>query len=168
MHEPQEIATAEYRGQHTDRQFLWRDQPAREQVGRHQQQAAHGTRQHDQPRMRGLHGRAHQMRRSEPDEGDEPGLRDRGALREGEGNRARLLARYDRLARDRDGLRVNDDNTDGKLAVAVVSVLAERNADHIEEVLQKALANKGFSDRLVKLACEYVREQFAAEVRDEP
>jgi hypothetical protein len=95
-------------------------------------------------------------------------LRDRGALREGDSNRTRLLARYDRLLRDRDGLRLNDDNTDGKLTVALVSGLAERNADHIEEVLQKALANKGFSDRLVKLACEYVREQFAGEVNDEP
>ncbi len=95
-------------------------------------------------------------------------LRDRGALREGDSNRAKLLARYERLVRERDGLRLNEDNVDGKLAVALLSVLAERGADRIEEVMQKALANKGFDARLVKLACDYVREQFAQEVRDEP
>ncbi len=92
-------------------------------------------------------------------------LRDKGALREGDANRTRLLAHYDRLVRDRENLRVNDD--DGRLAVALLSVLAERNADHIEEVMQKALAKQGFSDRLVKLACELVREQFAAETADD-
>ena len=95
-------------------------------------------------------------------------LRDRGAMREGETNRARLLARYDKLVRERDNLRLGDDNADGKLAVALASVLAERNADRSEEVMHKALANKGFDARVVKLACEYVREQFALEIRDEP
>jgi hypothetical protein len=95
-------------------------------------------------------------------------LRDRGALREGDSNRTRLLARYDRLVHEREGLQLSDENADGKLAVALISVLADRNADHIEEVMQKALANKGFSDRLVKLASELVREQFAVELRDEP
>jgi hypothetical protein len=95
-------------------------------------------------------------------------LRDRGAMREGDANRMRLLARYDRLVRERDGLRLNDDDSDGKLAVAQVAVLADRNVDHIEEVVQKALAKKGFDDRLVKLASELVREQFASEGREEP
>jgi hypothetical protein len=93
-------------------------------------------------------------------------LRDRGARREGELNKMRLLARYDRLVRERADLRLNDDDVDGKIAVALASVLAERNADHIEEVMQKALAKKGFDDRLVKLACEYVRDQFALEPAD--
>ncbi len=95
-------------------------------------------------------------------------LRDRGALREGDTNRARLLARYDRVAREREGLRLNNDDTDGKLAVAQLSVLADRNTEHITEVMRKALEKKGFDDRLVKLACDLVRDQFDAEVRDEP
>jgi hypothetical protein len=94
-------------------------------------------------------------------------LRDHGAMREGDANRVRLLARYERLVRDRENLRLKDDDADGKVAVALVSVLADRNADHIEEVVQKALAKKGFDDRLVKLASELVREQFASEGRDE-
>ena len=78
----------------------------------------------------------------------------------------RLLARYDRLVRERPDLRLSDDDVDGKIAIALTSVLAERNADHIEEVMQKALAKKGFDDRLVKLACELVRDQFALEPVD--
>jgi hypothetical protein len=93
-------------------------------------------------------------------------LRDRGARREGEINKMRLLARYDRLVRERPDLRLSDDDVDGKIAIALTSVLAERNADHIEEVMQKALAKKGFDDRLVKLACELVRDQFALEPVD--
>ncbi len=93
-------------------------------------------------------------------------LRDRGARREGELGKMRLVARYDRLVRERPDLRLSDEDVDGKVAVALVSVLAERNADHIEEVMQKALAKKGFDDRLVKLACEFVRDQFALEPAD--
>jgi hypothetical protein len=94
-------------------------------------------------------------------------LRDRGAMREGDANRTRMLARYDRLARERENLRLGDADADGKVAVALVSVLADRSADRVEEVMQKALAKRGFDDRLVKLACEYVREQLAAEGTDE-
>jgi hypothetical protein len=93
-------------------------------------------------------------------------LRDHGARREGELTKMRLMARYDRLVRERPDLRLNDDDVDGRVAVALVSVLADRNADHIEEVMQKALAKKGFDDRLVKLACELVRDQFALEPTD--
>jgi hypothetical protein len=56
-------------------------------------------------------------------------------------------------------LRVRDSIPD-KLTVADISMLAERSTDRIEEEVRKALSNKGFSDRLIKAACEHVHEQF--------
>ncbi len=54
------------------------------------------------------------------------------------------------------------------MTVAVVSVLAERRADRIEEQVRKALTDKGFSDRLIQAACEHVREQILKEIPDSP
>jgi hypothetical protein len=93
---------------------------------------------------------------------------DQGGAHEWQGERAALLARYERLARSRKDLRLRDDDVAGKLAVAAVSVLAERSADRIEETVRKALTGKGFSDRVIQAACDLVREQFSAEVKDRP
>jgi hypothetical protein len=93
---------------------------------------------------------------------------DQGGGHEWQGEQAALLARYDRLVRSRKDLRLRDDDVQGKLAVAAVSVLAERSADRIEETVRKALAGKGFSDRVIKAACDHVHEQFSADVKDHP
>ncbi len=90
-------------------------------------------------------------------------LMESGGGREWDAEKSRLLARYERLARTHKDLRVRDGDTDAKIAVAAVSVLADRSTDHIEAEVRKALANKGFSDKLIKAACEHIREQFAAE-----
>jgi hypothetical protein len=60
---------------------------------------------------------------------------------------------------------VRADNDAGKLAVAATAVLAARSADRIEESVRRALAGKGFSDRLIQAACEHVREEFTAPTR---
>jgi hypothetical protein len=91
-------------------------------------------------------------------------LIEQGSGREGHADRERLLARYEQLVRTNKDLRVGDKVQD-KLTVAAISVLAERSADRIEEEVRKALSNKGFSDRLIKAACEHVHEQFVAEKR---
>jgi hypothetical protein len=93
---------------------------------------------------------------------------DQGGTREWQGERAALLARYDRLTRNHKDLRVREDDVQAKLAVAAISVLAERSADHIEHTVRKALADKGFSERLIKAACDHVHEQFIAEIKDRP
>jgi hypothetical protein len=95
-------------------------------------------------------------------------LVDQGGAQEWQGEQAALLARYERLARSHKDLRVRDDDIKGKLAVAAISVLAERSADRIEESVRKGLADKGFSDRLIKAACDHVHEQFSADVKERP
>jgi hypothetical protein len=94
-------------------------------------------------------------------------LRDRGAGRELTAGKKELLARYERLARQRPDLRLGPGDEDGKLAVAAVAVLAERNATHIQEGVRKALAGK-LNDRLIQAACEEVYDQFAAELKGGP
>jgi hypothetical protein len=84
------------------------------------------------------------------------------ANREWQTDKARLLARYERLARTHKDLRVPDGNERDRMTIAAISVLAERSTDRIEDEVRKALSNKGFSDRLIQAACEHVREQFAA------
>jgi hypothetical protein len=96
------------------------------------------------------------------------GLLDQGGGREWQGEQAALLARYERLARTHKDLRLRDDDVKGKVAVAAVSVLAERSADRIEETVRKALSDKGFSERVIKAACDLVHEQFTADVKDRP
>ncbi|HEY7428345.1 MAG TPA: hypothetical protein VH682_29200 [Gemmataceae bacterium] len=86
-------------------------------------------------------------------------LIEQGGGREWDADRERLLARYERLVRTHTDLRVRDSVPD-KVTVAAISVLSERSAERIEEEVRKALSNKGFSERLIKAACEHVHEQF--------
>jgi hypothetical protein len=94
-------------------------------------------------------------------------LRDRGAGRELAAEKKELLARYERLARQRPDLRLGAGDEEGKLAVAAIGVFAERNAGRIKEGVRKALAGK-LNDRLIQAACEEVYDQFAAELKDAP
>jgi hypothetical protein len=79
------------------------------------------------------------------------------------GRESEFLARYERLARRHKELKLAEGNTKGKVAVAAVSLFAERSAERVEGMVRKALANKGFSDKLVQAACEHVREQILSE-----
>lgn len=91
---------------------------------------------------------------------------ERGGRREWEAERPALLARYGRLVRTHRDLQLPPGDTEGRVTVAAISVLAGRSADHIEELVRKALsANKGFSERLIKVACEEVHDQFVNAVR---
>ncbi|MGH7174130.1 MAG: hypothetical protein ACRELF_04370 [Gemmataceae bacterium] len=87
-------------------------------------------------------------------------LIEQGGNREWQAAKNRLLTRYERLVRTHPDLRVRDGGDQDRITVAAISVLAERSADRIEEEVRKALSNKGFSDRLIKAACEHVHEQF--------
>jgi hypothetical protein len=93
-------------------------------------------------------------------------LGERGADREMKDDRAALLERYNALVRRYPDLAVGPDNDSGKLAIAATAVLAGRGADRIEEMVSKALAGKGFSDKLIQAARDHIRDQFAAEVRE--
>ncbi len=95
-------------------------------------------------------------------------LTERGGSLEWEGQRSWLMARYEKLVRRHRDLQVRANNVQGKETVAVLSVLADRGADRIEEEVRKALSNKGFSDRVIRAACEHVHEQFIAEIRETP
>lgn len=88
-------------------------------------------------------------------------LSERGGSREWKANKDRLLARYERLVKKHPDLRVDNGKERDQLTVAVLSVLAERSTERIENEVRKALSNKGFSDRLIQAACDHIREQFA-------
>jgi hypothetical protein len=95
-------------------------------------------------------------------------LAEQGGRLEWAGQQAQLLDRYDHLVRRNKDLKLAEGNTKGKVAVAAVSVLAERSSDRVEELVRKALTNKGYSDPLIKAACEHVREQLQAEIKNGP
>jgi hypothetical protein len=76
------------------------------------------------------------------------------------------LAQYQRLARDHKDLQLRDSNTEGKLAVGAVEVLSQRSADRVEELVRKALSDKGFHPNVVKTACDFVHEQLSADARE--
>ncbi|HEV3235552.1 MAG TPA: hypothetical protein VGZ25_01095, partial [Gemmataceae bacterium] len=80
----------------------------------------------------------------------------------------RLVQRYERVARTHPTLRLKEGSSRGKAMVGAVSVLASRNPDRLEEVVRQALVNRGFSDKVIKAACDHVREQFAGEPLDYP
>jgi hypothetical protein len=89
-------------------------------------------------------------------------LADRGAAQEWDEQRSALLRRYDELAARYPDLRLPSGDRRGRVTVAAVSVLAGRSAGRIEEEVRRALAGKGFSDPVIRAACEHVREQFRA------
>jgi hypothetical protein len=93
-------------------------------------------------------------------------LVERGGRREWSENQAPLVAQYERLVMDHKDLRLDDADTEGKVAVGAVNVLSQRSADRVEELVRKALADKGFHPDLVKKACEFVHDQLAAEDKD--
>lgn len=86
-------------------------------------------------------------------------LIEHGGSREWETDKARLLARYERLVRTHPDLRIRDGSEEERMTVAAISILAERSADRIEDEVRKALSNKGFSDHVIQAACAHVREQ---------
>jgi hypothetical protein len=88
-------------------------------------------------------------------------LTEHGENREWEAEKERLLTRYERLVRAHPELRIRDGSEQDRMTVAAISVLAERGAERIEDEVRKALSNKGFSDRVIKAACEHVHEQFS-------
>ena len=93
-------------------------------------------------------------------------LQERGGRRELTQSRAELLAQYERLAREHKELQLADSDTEGKLAVGAVDVLGGRSADRVEEMVRKALTDKGFHPTLVKAACEFVHEQLSADLKE--
>jgi hypothetical protein len=90
-------------------------------------------------------------------------LMEQGGRREWDGVQDHLLNRYKQLAREHKNLRLPDDDVKGKVAVAAVSVLSERTGDRVEKLVRKALAGKGFDERLINAACEMIQEQLRAE-----
>jgi hypothetical protein len=94
-------------------------------------------------------------------------LVEKGGEGELRADRAALLERYEELARRNKDLRVREGDERGKLTVAAVAVLAGRSADRIEATVRKALAGK-YDPKLINVACEHVREQFAAQGKEGP
>jgi hypothetical protein len=93
-------------------------------------------------------------------------LQERGGRRELSQSRAELLAQYERLAREHRDLQLADSDTEGKLAVGTVDVLAGRTADRVEDMVRQALTDKGFHPTLVKAACEFVHDQLSADLKE--
>src|SRR5262249_47449116 len=92
----------------------------------------------------------------QPDEGRDSLSRARYGLLAGRGGggewgegKEGLLGRYEELARRHRDLRLGADNPRGRMAVAAAAILAGRSADRVEDVVRKALTDKGFSRKLV-------------------
>jgi hypothetical protein len=90
-------------------------------------------------------------------------LTEKGGRREWGRDQTQLLAQYQRLARDHKDLQLRDSNTEGKLAVGAVEVLSQRSTDRVEDLVRKALSDKGFHPNVVKTACDFVHEQLSAD-----
>jgi hypothetical protein len=90
-------------------------------------------------------------------------LLEQGGRREWSQSEAQLLARYEQAAQKHKELRLSDGNTKGKLAVGAASALSQRSADRVEEMVRRALADKGFHPKLVDAACEFVHQQLSGE-----
>ena len=95
-------------------------------------------------------------------------LTERGGQPEWNAIQDQLLARYDRVARDNNDVRLPDGDVKGRSAVGAVLLLNERSARRIEEAIKKALNNRGFDAELVNVACQRVREQLMEEARRSP
>jgi hypothetical protein len=93
-------------------------------------------------------------------------LQERGGRHELTQSRAELLAQYERLAREHKDLQLADSDAEGKLAVGAVEVLGGRSSERVEEMVRKALTDKGFHPTLVKTACDFVHEQLSAELKE--
>jgi hypothetical protein len=91
-------------------------------------------------------------------------LLEQGGRREWSQGEAQLLARYEQAAQKHKELRLSDGNTKGKLAVGAASVLSQRSADRVEEMVRRALTDKGFHPKLVDAACEMVHQQMVGDV----
>jgi hypothetical protein len=76
-------------------------------------------------------------------------------------DQAALLSRYKSLVQAHKDLRVRDDDVRAQRTVAAISILAQRSPQRIEETVRRGLTGKGFSDHVIKAACDHVREQFA-------
>jgi hypothetical protein len=87
---------------------------------------------------------------------------------EWQADRERLQQRYRALLRTYQGLQVDEEDERAQEAIGALSILAGRSADRVEAVVRKALANKGFSDKVVQVACELVHEEFLADSDKQP
>ncbi|MCI0463028.1 MAG: hypothetical protein L0Z62_39275, partial [Gemmataceae bacterium] len=95
-------------------------------------------------------------------------LLEQGGAREWRQRRSQLLAQYERAVGRHTDLRLRESNQQGRMAVGAISVLSQRSADRVEELVKKALANKGYDARLVQLVAQQVHEQLLAEVQERP
>jgi hypothetical protein len=80
-------------------------------------------------------------------------------------SQAQLLAQYEQLASHDPGLRLKEDNREGRLAVGMVGLLSQRSAEQVRDTVKKALANKGYSPNLVEAACKDVYQQLLSDAR---
>ena len=50
--------------------------------------------------------------------------------------------------------------------MALVNRLAQRSADRVEDMVRKALSDKGFHPNVIKTACDFVHDQLSSEMKD--
>jgi len=46
------------------------------------------------------------------------------------------------------------------------SRLSQRSADHVEDMVRKALSDKGFHPNVIKTACDFVHDQLSSEMKE--
>jgi hypothetical protein len=96
-------------------------------------------------------------------------IQEQGDWPEGEPVQKEFRVQYDRVVRSHEDLRLRESNSKGKAAVGAVSVLLaqrKRSAEQVKKLVEKALADKDFSDKLSRSIAEKVYQQLMSEVKE--
>jgi hypothetical protein len=96
-------------------------------------------------------------------------IQEQGDWAEGEPVQKEFRVQYDRVVRNHEDLRLRESNSKGKAAVGAVSVLLaqrKRSAEQVKKLVEKALADKDFSDKLSRSIAEKVYQQLMSESKE--
>jgi hypothetical protein len=96
-------------------------------------------------------------------------IQEQGDWPDAEPVQKQFLSQYDRVVRNHEDLRLRDGNDQGKSAVGAVSVLLaqrKRSAEQVKKLVEKALADKDFNDKLSKAIADKVYQQLMSETKE--
>jgi hypothetical protein len=96
-------------------------------------------------------------------------IQEQGDWPDSEPVQKQFLSQYDRVVKNHQDLRLRDNNGKGKAAVGAVSVLLaqrKRSAEQVKKLVEKALADKEFNDKLSKSIAEKVYQELMSEAKE--
>jgi hypothetical protein len=96
-------------------------------------------------------------------------IQEQGDWPDSEPVQKQFLSQYDRVVKNHQDLRLRDSNVKGKFAVGAVNVLLaqrKRSAEQVKKLVEKALADKDFNDKLSRSIAEKVYQQLLNETKE--